>query len=230
MTVSPSSAPAAPTDGSTGTRDRRLLLGAVGVAAAVAVGGFVFLGGGDDAVDSSSSVVRNSPAVTKTQKAATTAAGSRPAAKPATLPRPSTVTAGRNPFKALYLAPAAGTGGAATGQAPTPVTPLTPIAPAVPITPPTTPVVIPVAPAEEKPAAYTLRLDKVVGTDYRARSTFTYGGKPITVIQGQRFGVYGELVVLNFGKRPGTATLDVLVQVGDGAPFAMRVGQTRQVL
>ena len=115
-------ADADPADDARGTR--RVLLLAAGVVGslALAAGGFLLLGGDDDELLDSPPPL----AVTQPKTAAT------PVAKPAALPRPFDADLGRNPFKALYVAPAAAAGPGAAGVGDPTLAGPRPDAPAVP--------------------------------------------------------------------------------------------------
>ncbi len=59
---------------------------------------------------------------------------------------------------------------------------------------------------------------------------FTLSGVRKVVLPGQRFGKYGELVVLAYTRTSdGTAT-GALVQVGDDSPIDVRIGEKVMVL
>ena len=235
-----------------GGRDRRtLLLAGVLAAAVLGAGAWFFLGNGDDAgadggvvasASRSGSTGSTTPATTPT-----------PAPTPTTLPPESKVAPGRNPFMSLPVAAAGGGGAPVAGTpvvapaAPTPETPPTsppsspPTSPgtatgtsggaaAVPVTPTTAPAPT-AAPAEPTPALYKLRLK---GSEVRGGSVtkveWVIDSKAFTVFPGQRFGKYGELVVLASRERPGAPGADIVIQVGDAKPLAVRQGQTVEVL
>jgi hypothetical protein len=80
-------------------------------------------------------------------------------------------------------------------------------------------------------APYPLMLVSISRPSPEARYfTFTLSGVRKVVLPGQRFGRYGELVVLAYTRTSdGTAT-GALVQVGDDSPIAVRIGEKVTVL
>jgi len=80
-------------------------------------------------------------------------------------------------------------------------------------------------------ASYPLMLVSISRPSPEARYfTFTLSGVRKVVLPGQRFGKYGELVVLAYTRTSdGTAT-GALVQVGDDSPIDVRIGEKVTVL
>ncbi len=80
-------------------------------------------------------------------------------------------------------------------------------------------------------ASYPLMLVSISRPSPEARYfTFTLSGVRKVVLPGQRFGKYGELVVLAYTRTSdGTAT-GALVQVGDDSPIDLRIGEKVTVL
>ena len=80
-------------------------------------------------------------------------------------------------------------------------------------------------------APYPLMLVSISRPSPEARYfTFTLSGVRKVVLPGQRFGKYGELVVLAYTRTSdGTAT-GALVQVGDDSPIDLRIGEKVTVL
>ncbi len=80
-------------------------------------------------------------------------------------------------------------------------------------------------------ASYPLMLVSISRPSPEARYfSFTLSGVRKVVLPGQRFGKYGELVVLAYTRTSdGTAT-GALVQVGDDSPIDVRIGEKVTVL
>lgn len=215
-------------------RDRRVLFLGGGLAAvALATVAFLLLGGGEEPAESGAPVASPSgPA------AAAPAAPLEPLLDVAAAPAESAVELGRNPFRALYTVPVAApaaaavpaalpalaTGGSAgsgsasgsgSGSASGSVSGPTPT-----------------APPSETPAAYPVTLGAISEPNGDViQSTWSYDEQDFQVVPGQRFGRYGELVVLAFLKpAEGEPVTGVLLQVGDAAPITMTIGETREVL
>jgi hypothetical protein len=152
----------------------------------------------------------------------------------AVIPVATEETVGRNPFKARYIAPAASsTPAEAPAAAPAPA----PAPVAAPVAPPVNLVVQQPAPApaptkqEEVPSTYKLTLKGISDPQPEARFvTWTYEEKDYTVLPGQRFGKYGELIVLAFTQNAEGAVDGAIIQVGDDSPFDAKLGQTYDVL
>jgi hypothetical protein len=205
-----------------GGRKPLLLVGGLVGALVLGAGAFFLLGGGGTDDEFALGVPASLPP-----------AASVPAAEPeaiGVIPAASTESVGRNPFKARYIAPVAAP---APAEAPV-VTPS-----ALPLPPPPAPVLVtvqqpPPAPApapEQPPATYPLTLVAVSEPQPEARFvTWTFEGTEIKVLPGQRFGKYGELVVLAFIQNAEGAVDGVILQVGDASPFDAKVGQTYDVL
>lgn len=227
-------------------RDRRTVIALLVVLAAVAVlaGAYLLLSGGGSQDDTASSTAVTRPSGTRTPTASPTATPG-----PAVAPVLENLPQARNPFKALYTAPAAaGDGGTTsttgtTGTAPTGGSPAAPpttrpptgtggstYAP-LPVPVPSTPKPLPStptpAPSPTKPPTATYRLTLL---DIAAKGngprvmTWTVDGKEVTVVRGQRFGSYGELTVLSI--RATATSEEAVLQVGVGDPLTVAVGQT----
>jgi hypothetical protein len=218
---------AAEPEGDLDKRKRLMVLGGVGAAAVLGAAGYLLLGGG------SSTTASNQPYVPLKSRVAATAAPAKAAAltkakavtKPTTvLPAASQVKLGRDPFIALYVQPAAAapgttspgttpgttTGtGTATGTTPTGTTPGTTSAATTP---------------------YVLQLKSVDSSNPQLRKyTFVVAGRAKSVVQNQKFGKYGELVVLAVTTSSSGKVTGALVQVGDANPFSMKVGEKSTV-
>jgi hypothetical protein len=205
-----------------GGDNRKPLLLVSGLVGALVLGAsaFLFLGGSDADDELALGVPPAVPPVA--------AAPAEPEAV-AVIPAASTEQVGRNPFKARYIAPV---------EAPPPAE-----APAVQAPPAPQPAPQPVqltiqqapapAPAAEpEPAEYPLTLVSVSEPQPQARTiTWKIDDKELEVLPGQRFGKYGELVVLAYStNEDGTEILGVIIQVGDASPFDVQLGQTVNVL
>jgi hypothetical protein len=204
------------------SRKPLLLVGGLVGALVLGAGAFLLLGGGGaDDSDEFALVPRAAGPVAEA-----------PAAEPlavAVIPAASTDQVGRNPFKARYVEPAA----ASAPEAPAAVTPVAAVETLpLPLLPPQQPVQIVVqqAPAEQQAAAeYPITLKSVEPTGPSGITyTWTIDGKDISVFQAQRFGKYGELVVLALESAEDGPK--AVLQVGDATPIRVKVGETVNVL
>lgn len=196
-----------------------LLVGGLVGALVLGAGAFLFLGGGDDVEEDFSVAPRTAPPAA--------AAPAEPQAV-AVIPAATDEAVGRNPFKARYIAPVA-------APAPAEAPAAAPVA--APAPQPVNLVIQQPAPApapakqEEVPATYKLTLKGISDPQPEARFvTWTFENKDVTVLPGQRFGTYGELVVLAFTQDAAGAVDGVIIQVGDDSPFDAKLGQTYDVL
>jgi hypothetical protein len=200
------------------TGKRRVII-AGGVVAVLAVGaaGYLLLGGGGSSSDESFVVPSSRSTATlavKPAKKATTPAkkAAAPAAK-AVLPAASSIKLGRDPFLALYVVPAV---------APAATTPVTGA--------PTTPAAgSGTGTSDAATTPYTLTLARVTGSESKVYA-FKVDGLAKSVLAGQRFGKYGELVVLTVAKSSKGAPVGALIQVGDDDPVTIRFGEKLTVL
>jgi hypothetical protein len=126
------------------------------------------------------------------------------------LPAASSVKIGRDPFAALYVVsaaagPAAGT--PATGTATGTATPA------------------PSSTDTSGNARYSIVLTKIT-TDPGGAKFFTFkiGTTLKEVLPAQRFGKYGELVVLSWVKDKKGAAIGAILQVGDDNPIGVPIG------
>jgi hypothetical protein len=195
-----------------------LLVGAAVGALVLAASAFLFLGGSDADDELALGVP---PAV---PPAAAAPAEPEPVA---VIPAASTEQVGRNPFKARYIAPVEAP---APAEAPAVQPSALPAPQPVQLTIQQAPAPAPAA--EPEPAEYPLTLVSVSEPQPQARTvTWKIDDKDIKVLPGQRFGKYGELVVLAFSTNPeGTEVQGVIIQVGDASPFDVQLGQTVNVL
>lgn len=206
-----------------------LLAGGLAAVLALAGGGYLLLSGGGSSSDAGSFTVR--PAVHRALPAkplAKTAAKAPTAAKPAALlPAATTVALGRDPFIPLYVQPAAPAAGAGTtAAAPTATT-----APATSTTSTSTTTGSTATGTSGTgtvaTTAYALQLVSITKVTGSGRTyTFTYGGVTKKVLEGQRFGKYGEITVLGVTtKAPNDTATGAIIQVGDDEPFTVMIGE-----
>jgi hypothetical protein len=199
-----------------GERNRKAVLIAGGVAAALVLGaaGWFFLGGSSDSSTDSALVPTHQvrPAVVAPKKAAVKPVKKLPAAYKAQL--------GRDPFKALYVVPAATTT-APVGTVPT----TTPGSPAPTTVNGSTGTSAPVA------ARYPLKLVSISKPSPEVRFfTWTVDAKKTVVIPAQRFGKLGELVVLAYTRNAAGTATGAIIQVGDDSPIDVAIGESVSVL
>jgi hypothetical protein len=199
--------------GSGGSRKAVVAAGAL-AAVVLGAGAFLFLNsGGDELLDL--------PAVQRAPQAAPAAPG--PSAAPEVkLPAKSTLTLGRNPFRALYIQPP-------------------PPAPEPPVQEPTgvVPGVIVVGsgttppaggaagPAPQQPTAkeHKLVLLRVFGTGKDQSASFSIDDKQQTAKVGTTFGPTAEILLLSLQEGPKEGQWTAVLQVGDGDPFDVVLGE-----
>jgi hypothetical protein len=125
---------------------------------------------------------------------------------------------GRDPFKALYVAPAVTAAAPAAAGTSTVVSTL----PAATAPAPTTADgavssdTTPVAPVDKE---YKLVLTRVYGTGTDRTGVFTIDGKQELAKIGSKFGPTNEIVLLSFQQGPKAGQWTTVLQVGDGDPF-----------
>jgi len=242
MSESPFTSPpidqAADTEAEPGGRRTAIVAGALG-AVVLGAGAFFFLGGGD-APEQELAAPGAVPA----------AAAPAPSKSPTTLPVASTIELGRNPFKALYVAPAAAPAATAvTTAAPTtgggtPSTGGTGTG-GVPSTGGSTgggstgggstggglpPAPLPQPPATgggQTPAPTAKQKLQLVsathlGDDHTA--VFSIDGVEHTVGVGDTFGPSKHLLLLSLQQGPRDDQWTAVVQLGDGDPFDVVTG------
>jgi hypothetical protein len=194
---------------------------------------FAFGGGDDVAADPTLSSVTGTPRVVTPPVAP---------AEAQAVPVANTETFARNPFEAKYIAPPP-----PPTPAPLPVAPLVPVDQSLDLVPlpldlggigdaPSGPLITPSPAAQAAspaPAAeYPLTLDAVSDPQPEVRLiSWTVDGEKVQVIPGQRFGRFGELVVLAYSLEGAEGGADgVVLQVGDASPVVVTVGETISVL
>lgn len=229
---------------SAGSRKNVLALGAV-AAVALGAGAFLFLGGGGD--EEFEEFVPNARA----PRAAAPAASAAPAAA---LPVASKVTLGRNPFRALYVQPAAAAAEpaapASTDTAPTTTTTATqpivivaqpapaqpaPVQPApaqpapaqpAPAQPaPAQPAPAQPAPAKHAPAQSTVSLSSVSAGKDGANPTGTFVYDGKEVTGAPGDVMAGKLLVISI-QQDSIGGWFANLQLGDGSPFEVHERQT----
>jgi hypothetical protein len=78
---------------------------------------------------------------------------------------------------------------------------------------------------------YTLKLVSISKPSPEVRfTTWKVGTDSKTVIPAQRFGKYGEIVVLAFAKNAQGVVDKAIIQVGDDSPIDVKIGESVSVL
>lgn len=204
------------------TSNRKAALVAGGVVAALVLGaaGYFLLGSsGDDATDTAFVPPH------RVRPAAVAPKAVKPIKK---LPVAYKERLGRDPFKALYVVPvAAPAAPPAAVAAPTTTTTTT-----TSTTPTgTTPTSTGTGATTPTTLRYTLKLVSISKPSPEVRfTTWNVGGTKSTVIPAQRFGKYGEIVVLAFGKNAAGEVDKAIIQVGDDSPMDVAIGESVSVL
>lgn len=210
---------AAPVKNEEGGSRRNLLLGGALGVAVLGAAGFLFLGGGG-AEDEAFVVPSSRQAAAAPQAAAPAPVEVVPAA--------ATEQIGRNPFKPRYVEPKAVAAPAAPAQ-PTAQPTVAPTSLPLPQQP--VQVVVAQPAPTQAPAEYPITF--VSTSEAGGAKTYTWrldGAKEtVTVLQGQRFGKYGELVVLTTATSE-TGALEAVLQVGDSSPVRVKLDETIKVL
>lgn len=201
-------------EGAEEARSRKpLLIAGAGVGLVALAGAGWFLLRGSSSSDDSALPVPHGKPVSKVAPKTTTAKRVTVKQTVKTLPAASTVKIGRDPFGALYIVPVS------TGPAAGSTTTTTSGSSS------TTPSTTTVQPGTTSGAAYVITLAKVATDPGGAKLfTFTYGTTTKTVLPAQRFGKYGELVVLTYLKNSKGAVTGAVLQVGDDNPITVPVG------
>jgi hypothetical protein len=199
----------APADGGEGSNRKVVLMGG-GVAVAVLAGaGWFLLHSGSSSDPTALPVVHRAPVVAHNAQVTK----STLKRKTTQLPAASSVKIGRDPFAALYVVPVAAAPASTTGTSTTPATG-------------TTTATTPTNPTDTAAnARYTIVLTKVTtGSGGAKFFTFKIGTTYKTVIPAQRFGKYGELVVLTWVENSKHAVIGAVLQVGDDNPIGVPIG------
>lgn len=186
-----------------GTDKKRLIIaGGLAAALVLGAGGFLLLSGGGEEETGLVVPAAKRPAVVKP---------ATKVVKPATkVPVISAAKLGRDPFIARYTVPVA--------------------PPAAPVT--TTPTdTTGTGTGTETTATepYSLTLLSITGSDAKLYG-FNVDGTKKTVVAAQRFGTYGELVVLAYIKNTKGVITGALLQVGDDDPVTVDLGEKISVL
>ena len=204
----------APEDTSSADNKKKIIAAGVLGALVLGYGGYTLLSGGDSSSPQAFVPIKRAP-ITKAK--VVPAKAKKAPAKTASVPAASTVKLGRDPFLALYRVPVA----AAPGTSDSTTTPVTTTAGTSTGTSggSTTPTSSP----------YALKLTSIKGTDAKLY-TFSVAGTAKTVVAAQKFGKYGELVVLAYIKDAKGNPIGALLQVGDDDPVGVKVGEKITVL
>ena len=207
---------AAPFEDGDSDRNKKALLAAGGVIALLlGAGAYFLLGSGGEAEDEAFVPVKRAPRAV--------AAAPVPKAAAKKLPVAYKEQLGRDPFRALYVVPAAAPAAPAAPAA-------APVAPAAPTTTGTTSAGTGAAPAAPVTKRYTLKLTAISNNGEARLSTWSVDGTKTTVLPAQRFGKYGELVVLAFTKNAQGVVDGAILQVGDDSPMDVKLGESNSVL
>jgi hypothetical protein len=207
----------APTSDEPANRRNLVIAGGAAGLLVLAGAGFLLLSGGSSG--STTSVANSLPRAPLVVKSATSP--KRATATAIKLPAASAVRVGRDPFLALYVAPVAPAAGSTSPSGSTSTT--TSGSTSTGSTTPTT------APATG--ASYALKLVSVKSDPGGAKFfTFTYGTTTKVVLPAQRFGKFGELVVLTYVKDAKGTVLGAVIQVGDDNPIEVPIGAKVTVL
>jgi hypothetical protein len=221
-TMAPVAADEAPTDNK---RNPVFIAGGLAAVLALAGGGYLLLGGGgsDSASVSPLPLPRAAAPVTTTVVAPKAVSTVK---KPTILPAATKVSLGRDPFIALYVQPAAAAGGS-TGTAATTPTGTTGTTTTTPTsTGGTTGTASTGSTTPTLTTSYPVVLKSIVKVTGGGRLyTFAYGGVTKKVLNGQRFGKYGELVVLGNTTNTSNAITGAILQVGDDEPVTIALGE-----
>jgi hypothetical protein len=201
-------------DGDGGRNKKALIAGGAVVALVLGAGAYLFLGGSSDTGETAFAPVKRAPR--------TLAAAPKAAAKPAAkkLPVAYKEQIGRDPFRALYVVPVAAVAPAAPGAAPI-----------TPTTSGTTAGSTGTTPSAPLAKRYTVKLVSISKPSPEVRFfSWAVDGQKVNVIPGQRFGKYGELVVLAYTRNAAGAATGAVIQVGDDSPMEVKVGESVSVL
>ncbi|MCW2671712.1 MAG: hypothetical protein JWP14_301 [Frankiales bacterium] len=201
------------------SRKPLLLVGAATGVAVLAGAGWFLLHGGSSSNTSYALPVPHHAALAAGKPAKVTSKSNVPTTNK--LPAASPIKIGRDPFLALYVVPASAPAtSTTTGTSPTGTTTAGSTTTGTTATGATTPT-----------TRYVLVLKGVTRDPGGARLfTFTVDGASKTVLPAQRFGKYGELVVLATVTNSKGAVTGAVVQVGDDSPIAVPIGAKVSVL
>lgn len=207
-------------EGESSNRKAVFVAGGVAAALVLGVGGWLLLGGsGDD-----SAAVAFVPSTTHRPAIAAPKAAAQPAKK---LPAAYKARLGRDPFKALYVVPAAAPAGGGTSTESTPTTTGTTTTGTTGTSTTATGTTTPAGTTR-----YTLKLVSM-STPKPGEARFynwLVAGAKKTVIPAQRFGKFGEVVVLASEIDNAGKTVGAIIQVGDDSPIDVKVGESVSIL
>ena len=206
-------------------RTKFLIGGGVAAALVVAAGGYFLLGSGGSSDEEAFLAPHHAVKAV--------AAAPKKVATAKKLPAPYKAQLGRDPFKALYVVPVAAV--VTTGTT-TPTTTTTTGSTTTTgtgtgtgsTTPTTTGTGTGTTPTSTR---YTLKLVSISKPSPEVRfTTWKVGTDSKTVIPAQRFGKYGEIVVLAFSKNASGVVDKAIIQVGDDSPMDVGIGESVSIL
>lgn len=210
-------------------RRNLLLAGVLAAVLLVGAGGYYLFGSSsadDSAVAFTPRPVHSGAPATKAAVKPVTKAKPAVATK---VPAKSTEHLGHDPFKALYVQPVAAAApltpaavpGATTGTAPA----------TAPVVTGSTPTTTTTGTTPAAGTSYALQLVSVSKPSPETRFfVFKVAGVSKTVIPAQRFGKYGELIVLAYTKTASGTVTGAIIQVGDDSPMGVAIGEKVTVL
>jgi hypothetical protein len=174
-------------------RSRKAVLMVAGVAGALvlAAGGWFLLGGDSDETTTVAAPPTRSPVAASPSP---TAAAAVPARYQGQL--------GRDPFRALYVQPAASPAVTAAAELPAAAA----------------------APAQPAATEYKLVLQRVYGSGSDQTAAFTIDGKSSDARIGSTFGPTAEIVLRSLRQGPKAGQWTATLQVGDSSPFEVVTG------
>lgn len=221
----------APEESEAPAPNRRNLLLAAGLATVLVVGGGGYYLFGSNSADDSDVAFTPGP-VHAGAPAAKTAVKPVTKAKPAAttkVPAKSTEHLGHDPFKALYVQPVAAAAPLAPAAVPGATTGTTPAT--APVITSTTPTTTTTGTTPAAGTSYALQLVSISKPSPETRFyVFKVAGVNKTVIPAQRFGKYGELIVLAYTKTASGTVTGAIIQVGDDSPMGVAIGEKVTVL
>ena len=214
---------------------RRNLLLAAGLAAVLLVGGGGYYLFGSSSADDTAVAFTPRPvhAGAPAKKTAVEPVIKAKAAAAMKVPAKSTEHLGHDPFKALYVQAVAAAAPLAPAAVPGATTGTTPATAPV-VTGTTSGTTSTTTTTGSTPAAgtsYALQLVSVSKPSPETRFfLFKVAGVSKTVIPAQRFGKYGELIVLAYTKTASGTVTGAIIQVGDDSPMGVAIGEKVMVL
>lgn len=208
-------------------RPVRLIAAGIAAVVALAGGGYLLFGSGGGSAGTSGFVPLTHHRTVKVPTIVTKA--TPPKVK---LPVAYKAQIGRDPFKPLFVEPAAAPavpGAAAPGIPGAPAVPAGTVPGSAPGTGAASPLgsgVTPVTPADK---TYTLVLRRVYGSGKDQTAVFSIDGKQQVAKLGSKFGPTSEIVLLSMQQGPKPGQWTTVLQVGDGDPFDVVTGTPASV-